>query len=302
MPRRTNVFQKVVYLIQQNLAGQAEVIESALLTDRFTGEQREVDVCINSEIAGHKIIISLECRDRQRKADVSWVEEMHGKHESLPTNYLVLVSSSGFSAQARNKARNYGIDTVVPETLTDDQAKAMARRFDKARYTRLDFLDIVNVKAVMGPTSTEGEEEIRILDSQRNINVYLENGRYICAIGEYINMMIAGADYGQVIFDAPEDTKWFELSADWPGFSAQGSSGVLPIYFQKEEPSPHLRLIKRLTIEGNAKVGRSEMPIKMGKFKDIPYTWGQAAVDDRTTVVVATGIETGDLKMRAQDL
>jgi hypothetical protein len=44
--------------------------------------------------------VSIECRDRRRKQGVEWVEQMRGKHDRLPTNVLVLVSSSGFTRTA----------------------------------------------------------------------------------------------------------------------------------------------------------------------------------------------------------
>jgi hypothetical protein len=98
MPKRTNDFQKLIYVIKQNLADDAEVKESKLLRDLVTGAEREVDVCIKKPVGGHLVTISVECRDRERPAHVGWVEEMIKKHERLPTNVLVLVSAGGLSS------------------------------------------------------------------------------------------------------------------------------------------------------------------------------------------------------------
>jgi len=53
MPKRSNPFQKLIALVNQQLAGHAEVVESAFLSDSITGKPREVDVLIKESIAGY---------------------------------------------------------------------------------------------------------------------------------------------------------------------------------------------------------------------------------------------------------
>ncbi|SEH03447.1 Restriction endonuclease [Nonomuraea solani] len=119
MPARSNDFQAVVYFVKAHLDPDVVVTESAGLPDRTTGETREVDVLLAAQVAGHRIRIGVECRDRGRKADVSWVEEMHGKHADVPTDRLVLVSASGFTKAAASKARHYNIEVVTPQRPID---------------------------------------------------------------------------------------------------------------------------------------------------------------------------------------
>jgi hypothetical protein len=109
MPRRSNEFQKLVALIHGCLGDSGKVTESALLVDRATGEKRGVDVLI--EISG--FLISVEVRDRTRKAGIAWVEEMHAKHSDLATDKLVLVSRNGYYRTALDKARFHGIETMT---------------------------------------------------------------------------------------------------------------------------------------------------------------------------------------------
>ena len=82
------------------------------MTDRLTGERREVDIVIEHILAGHNLLVSVECIDQTRKATVEWVERMAGKHEHLPTDKLVLVSRSGFWSTALYAAKQRGIDTL----------------------------------------------------------------------------------------------------------------------------------------------------------------------------------------------
>jgi hypothetical protein len=139
----------VVFLLKQHIAGDARVTESAELIDLVSGTPREVDVCIEAEIANHAVRVCLECRDQKRPQTVAWVEEMRSKHDRLPTDRLVLVSSSGFTAEALSKARSFGIETIVPEELTDEQASKIAT------WVRMVFsvlhIQVETVRVWVGP-------------------------------------------------------------------------------------------------------------------------------------------------------
>ena len=116
MPRRSNLFQRLVLLINGSLAGNARVVESAMVTDKITGEPREVDVLITTNASGYEVKIAIEVVARGRKADTPWVESMHSKHSSLPTDKLILVAEKGFTSPALKKATFHGIEAVTIET------------------------------------------------------------------------------------------------------------------------------------------------------------------------------------------
>src|SRR6266478_8348759 len=94
VPKRSNDFQKLVYLVRVNLAAGAIVTESKMLPDRKSKRKRkrEVDVCIEGIVGGHPVMVCIECRDHKRPADVQWVEAIKAKHEGLPTSALILAS------------------------------------------------------------------------------------------------------------------------------------------------------------------------------------------------------------------
>ncbi len=58
----------------------AAVTESEMVKDPHTGQLREVDVTVRHEVAGYPVLICIECRDRGRKADVQWIDELAGKY------------------------------------------------------------------------------------------------------------------------------------------------------------------------------------------------------------------------------
>ena len=116
MPKRSNEFQHLVTLIERLLADpDARVTESKELIDRVTGELREVDIVIEWSDGVRDIVIGVECTATSRPASVEWVERMWGKHSSLPTDKLVLVSRSGFW-RIYKVSRNY-ITTDRPISL-----------------------------------------------------------------------------------------------------------------------------------------------------------------------------------------
>jgi hypothetical protein len=90
MPKRTNEFQKLVYLVRTHVAAGATVTESKELVDKVAGKKREVDICIEGSVGGVHTIISTECTDLSRQADVTWIKKKASKHKYLPTDVLFL--------------------------------------------------------------------------------------------------------------------------------------------------------------------------------------------------------------------
>ena len=115
MPPRTNAFQRLITLLTAALASNARITESAMLTDRVTGERREVDVLIAAQAATYQLSLGIEVVSWGRPADTPWIEKMRAKHDNLPIDKLILVSESGFSAPAKRKAEFYGIETLTIE-------------------------------------------------------------------------------------------------------------------------------------------------------------------------------------------
>jgi hypothetical protein len=80
MPQRSNEFQRLVSLLEQQLApAGATVEESALLVDAHNGTEREVDVLITLPVPPRVPRIGIECRDHRRRADLPWIEQLKSK-------------------------------------------------------------------------------------------------------------------------------------------------------------------------------------------------------------------------------
>ncbi len=67
MPQRTNTFQQLMdYIYSQMVPVGATVAQSALVGERTSGTEREVDILIEHEVAGIKLRIAVECRSGSR--------------------------------------------------------------------------------------------------------------------------------------------------------------------------------------------------------------------------------------------
>jgi len=75
-----------------------------------TGELREVDASIRSFNGASEVLITVECRKRKSKEDVTWIEQLATKKQALGAVRTIAVSSAGFSKQAKKAAECYGID------------------------------------------------------------------------------------------------------------------------------------------------------------------------------------------------
>lgn len=116
MPKRSNDFQKLITFIEKEFSPESiEVVESALLRESISDVEREVDILIQGEINGYQISIGVECRDRKRKADLTWIDEIIGKYQHLPIDRKVAISKCGFTKTALDKAVKYNIETLTLE-------------------------------------------------------------------------------------------------------------------------------------------------------------------------------------------
>lgn len=90
----------VNFVRQHNAQPGVTVTESKFLHDDTVNADREVDIVVEGSFDGDPMVTSIEVIEHRRPATVEWVERLIGKHRTLPTNRLMLVSKSGFSPLA----------------------------------------------------------------------------------------------------------------------------------------------------------------------------------------------------------
>jgi hypothetical protein len=287
VPKRSNTFQTVVFLIKNNIAGPAIVTESAELTDLATGEKREVDVVIEANVAGHAILISIECRDHKRPQTVEWVDAMQGKHRDLPTDRLVLVSRSGFTPQALAKAHAGSIETVVPDELTEESAAQIGARISCVQLGSLKELQIIKVCTVVADVS----EPVTVPAVARNMPVYTDSGRPVALIGDLVSGIIAAHRTDHITVSPVQETPQMEIRAENPRLVIDSEPCTL--YLKVPNPEPHLSRLQVITITAQIPRMCPDVSLQHGKLQDTVYSWAEATLDGKPTVIVMTEADDG---------
>lgn len=301
MPKRTNSFQTVVFLIQKHIAGNAMVTQSAELADLVTGQKREVDVVIETIVAGHTIRIGIECREWKRKGrprpqTIEWVECMYGKHQSLPTDRLVLVSRWGFTSEAVKKAHLLNIETIVPDELTEDRAAEIGARISRVQIGSLEMVQVAKVRTVVAAI----QEPITVPPEARDLPVFIETGRCVALMRDIVTGLLADRDTQHIIVNPPDHIQEIELRADNPRVVVDNKPQAL--YLKTPGHESHLSRLERISISGEARHMSSDIPLQYGRFQDVIYSWGEVVIEGKSMIVVATKTDDGTTSVSLDDV
>ena len=123
----------------------AVVSESAMLNERSSLTQREVDILIEHKLAGHRLRIGIECRDRAAKDDITWVDGIIGKYRDLDVDKVILVSRSGFTQAATEKALANRIECCTLQEFSESDVSHNLRRLRMSYIERFDAVSRIDV-------------------------------------------------------------------------------------------------------------------------------------------------------------
>lgn len=285
MPVRSTLFQRAVYYIKAHLEQeQYAVQESRELIDRSSGAKREVDVVLEATIGGHSIIISLECRERGRKADVPWVECMWGKHVDLPTNRLVLVSLTGFTEPARRKAQRFGIELLEPEQITETNAARVVRDLTRLRLAKVrSRIDKVYFKMA----ATEYRDAMTV-EAQDDWAIKRADGSTIFNVAQFVehssDEMFTRPEFATVEMD------YFGYRYEFrPNVGAEGD-GTSSVYLEQNNPEKHLIEIERVCITGRITFKVGAFDLTRGVLQGVSHAYGEGVVDGARAAAYLTAL------------
>lgn len=284
MPKRSNDFQRLIYLVRHNLAEGAKVTESKLLRDRLTKTLREVDVVIEGSVGGQQVRVSVECRDHKRVADVQWVEQMKAKHERLDTNALILASRSGFTSAALAVAGTYGIDTF---TLEEPNESALKERLDPASALWLRTVRVTPSKVSVSVGQDDGLPSEVVVTSPDNL-LYQCDGSELGSLRQLVEMLLnADIPREHLITNATEEHRFFELEWTPPSKNMVGA-----LFMQKLQPAM-LRVITKVRMTGPCSVEIGRFDFRHGRIGNVEVSWGKSLVDGVDAMAVATRDQSG---------
>lgn len=111
MSRQGRELELVLEKLHQTIDRDAYKIESpCFVKDLDTGKEREIDVGIwKKGEEGENLLFTVECRDRGAVQDVTWVEQLITKKESVGAIVSYVVTSSSFTKPAQVKASKRGV-------------------------------------------------------------------------------------------------------------------------------------------------------------------------------------------------
>lgn len=256
MPKRTNAFQRLVTLLNATLAGHGHVVESAMLQDKVTHEDREVDILITAPAANYKVAIGIEVVSWSRPAGTPWIEHMRAKHDNLEIDKLILVSESGFTKPALVKARFYGIETLTVERAlaTDWSLLALLESTGIFEVTTLKY----DCALICAFEDGAKERIVAPLDATFSI------GGQAMTLDAFVRELVDQTEFRNALYphikDPGEHSFWLayrEPQGLW-NINHEGRAG------QVQELRVNLRVL------------RSESPVQIasGKYTDAPFITG----------------------------
>jgi hypothetical protein len=111
-------FERLIARIETDADPHGMIVKSPdRVRCKETGKLREVDATIRSKAGSSDVLITIECRDRARIQDVTWIEQLASKKQLIGAALTIAVSSSGFSADAEKVAARHGIMLRQTEDL-----------------------------------------------------------------------------------------------------------------------------------------------------------------------------------------
>jgi hypothetical protein len=138
MSETSTAFEQRVERIHHLLEGEDAVVtwNDHIPDPDNPSQPRQIDVTIRR---GEALTI-VECRIHKDPQDVTWIEELIGRRESLRADAVIAVSNSGFTQGAEAKAAAFGIILRDFDTLTQEEI----RNWGKQRKVHLTFYEFLN--------------------------------------------------------------------------------------------------------------------------------------------------------------
>jgi len=189
MPRRSNEFQQLVCLIENQLADTAIVKESVLFTDTATKRDVEVDIVIRQTVNSIPICIGIECTSAGRPATVEWVRGIVGKHQTIPVDKTILVSRSGFTRQAIQRAE---AENILPLTLEQATNLKWLEFLNPLTNLKLGAVKYSPMEGIVRFVSAESvPENLKLVPTAR---IKVAKNKFVGTFGVYIQALLRRSD------------------------------------------------------------------------------------------------------------
>jgi len=113
-------FEDLIAWIHICLSEKASIVPNAKIPDKDSGELRQVDIAIYVTDGLYQTLTIVEVRDRKKPVGSPYVEEVKSKKDSVGANAVVIVSKSGFTKPAIQKANKQNIPIMTYDEALKD--------------------------------------------------------------------------------------------------------------------------------------------------------------------------------------
>lgn len=298
MPPRTNLFQDVVSIIHEHLAGDAKIERSAMLVNRLTGKKREVDVVLRTKTGpGYETVIAIEAVAKGRPASADWVETMKGKHENLPTNQVVLVAEEGFTDQARTLAIAEKMIPIEPEILDDPDPTLKVLNSLRSLWPKM--VSLTPIRAELD-VDVPGEGIVTI-GAPPDLHIFTEDGSHIELLPMLKALLEANiartTDQIELQNIAEDMDDIYAVITVGPGWTIllEGEQRSLYVERRVEGQVPELLRIDGMKITAQAVIRVAKIDMQRRRLADIDvnYAFGETMIGDGKALIVVTEGENG---------
>ena len=123
MANKWRALELLVAAIQDTIKERVDtIVESDVQLMDANGIERQIDVLVKTKVQGMPFQIAFECKDYKKAVDVQVIDALIGKCRDLPNiNKKVVVSSKGFTKNARLKAKKNGVELKTLEDVSLDE-------------------------------------------------------------------------------------------------------------------------------------------------------------------------------------
>jgi hypothetical protein len=209
MEKQWREFEQLVARLERLLAPEGATVKSPdRIQDKITGTWREVDASIRCQIGTVPILITIECRDRSGVQDVTWIEQLASKRDSIGAAKTIAVTSSNFTGPAIESARHKGIEIRLISDVTDEEIKGlvMITGIENRVFRRILKDVAVNVDGDEPASPLKFSAKVQELINNDNMNapvfVRCSDGKAL-SVGNMLDEMRNRNP--EVFLDVPED-------------------------------------------------------------------------------------------------
>lgn len=134
------------------------------LADKVAGGTREVDVSLRATVGSAEVVVIVECRDRGRVADVTWIEQIASKRDAVGAAKAIAVSSGTFSKKALSAAKAHGIDARTLAQVNNAEVKRWTGNLQifmqSSRLVNVSITVVLGGSEPLAREVTEGFDEL----------------------------------------------------------------------------------------------------------------------------------------------